>query len=136
MYLADLSSGSSTLVSASSDGTPGDGWSAPKGFNPDGTKVLFVSNSGNLVGNHPPKCRPTPGTYVQCYDVYLRDLAAGTTTLVSKNVFGTGGNGHSTHAQWVDTDMILFNSDASDLDNGDGNASSDIFLSTGHETPG
>ena len=75
---------------ASSNGTNTDSsgvlvWYNPV-FSPDGTKLAFVSEATNLG---PTDTNGAP-------DIYLRDLASGTTTLVSTNAAGTNsGNDNS-----------------------------------------
>src|SRR5262245_15139604 len=53
----------------------------------DGRFVTFAADTDNLVLND--------SNGVE--DVFVRDLQAGTTTLVSVNLNGTGGNGRSTN---------------------------------------
>src|SRR5262249_39633410 len=66
-------------------------------------------------------------------DVFVRDLAAGTTRLVSMNASHTGtGNGHSglfaPPALSPSGRLVAFSSEASDLVSGDTNGQSDVFL--------
>ena len=66
----------------------GNGDSVDPQISPDGRFVLFNSTAGNL----------TPSTGGQlCSQVFLRDRASNTTTLVSVNLNGFGGNGNSTY---------------------------------------
>lgn len=99
----------------------GNGDSVGASVSPDGRFVVFTSAASDLV----------PGDNRQFNtDVYLRDRASNTTTLVSVNLAGTGGgNSHSLFGQ-VSTNgrYVLFESDASDLVAGDTNASTDIFV--------
>jgi Tol biopolymer transport system component len=87
----------------------------------DGRFVLFSSSANNLV----------PGDNSQLgLDLFLRDRASNTLTLVSANFSATGGgNGQSTAGQ-VSTNghYVVFQSDASDLIAGDTNGVSDIFV--------
>jgi Tol biopolymer transport system component len=86
----------------------------------DGRFVLFESTADNLL----------PGTGGQVWlQVYLRDRASNTTTLVSVNLNGFGGNGHSTYGGMsADGRYVVFQSDASDLVAGDKNRATDIFV--------
>src|SRR5882724_3931582 len=103
----------------------GDSWSPM--ISPDGRYVLFASSAVNLalMSNN----ASIPAVFPVPLNVFLRDRVAGTTTLASVNLSGVaGGNddsmpcGLSTNGQYV-----LFQSDASDLVNGDTNKSTDIF---------
>jgi Tol biopolymer transport system component len=80
-------------------------------MNADGTKVVFASYGGALD--------PDVGSGVQ---VYLRDLTAGTTQLISASAPGVAGDGYSGYcfnSQGVDIDdagaVIAFASTATDL---------------------
>ena len=73
IFLRDLSSNSTLLVSISTNGGVGNGTSRSPAITPDGRFVAFVSAANNLV---PDDTNGIP-------DVFVRDLLAGTTTLVS-----------------------------------------------------
>ncbi len=81
LYVADMETRTSLLVSAKNgDGTSSTLAGASTGImSADGTRVLFVSNAGDLVPSVPtgPK-------------VFLRDLTLGQTRLVSRNQPGAG----------------------------------------------
>ena len=73
--------GTTTLVSVNRFGTgSGNSGSQLSAISADGRFVVFWSVASDLVAND------TNGTY----DVFVRDLQMGTTTLVSVNRFGTG----------------------------------------------
>src|ERR1035437_8563922 len=120
-----LLAGPTQAVSAHSPNLPlpagGNGDSVSPVISADGRFVLFSSSANNLV----------PGDSGQLgLDVFLRDRASNTTTLVSANFSGTGGgNGNSTSGQ-VSTNgrYVVFQSDSSDLLLGDTNGVSDIFV--------
>ena len=98
----------------------GNGDSVDPQISPDGRFVLFNSTAGNLAPN-------TGGQL--CSQVFLRDRASNTTTLVSVNLNGFGGNGNSTYGGMSpDGRYVVFTSDASDLVAGDTNGYSDIFV--------
>jgi uncharacterized repeat protein (TIGR01451 family) len=107
VFERDLAAGTTTLVSANADGTASAaGHSSGASYSPDGTKVLFRSIAGDL-GPHDPAGNN---------DAYVRDLATGATTLVSRNADGTGGNGHVWEAVFnADATMVAFVSNARDL---------------------
>ncbi|HWH44490.1 MAG TPA: thrombospondin type 3 repeat-containing protein [Thermoleophilaceae bacterium] len=85
VFVRDVSGGTTTLVSATPGGAPGNGASGPAMVSADGTKVAFASTASDLVAGD------TNGRS----DVFVRDLAAGTTTRVSVSNAGgaqvTGG---------------------------------------------
>lgn len=87
---------------------------------PDGTKIAFVTSATNLG--------PTDTNGVE--DVYVRDLTAGTTRLVSANAKGTdGGNQGSGAPVWSpDGTMLAFATAASDLGPNDTNGTLDVYV--------
>lgn len=99
----------------------GDGDSIAPLISPDGRYVVFSSVANDLVpgGN---------GRFV--LNVYLRDRTAGTTTLVSSTLNGTGGGNDNSVLPQVSTNgqSVVFQSDASDLVPNDTNGATDIFL--------
>ena len=114
------------LLSARNPSVPlpagGDGNSAAPGLSPDGRFVVFTSAANDLVPG---------GNSVYALNVFLRDRASNTTTLVSANLSGTGGgNGNSMLGQ-VSTNgqFVVFQSDASNLVPNDTNGVTDIFVS-------
>jgi len=86
VFMRDLASHNTVLVSVNTNGTSGDGPSTDSAISADGRYVAFTSSADDLV----------TGDTNRVSDVFLRDLQTGTTTLVSANGFGTGpGNGPS-----------------------------------------
>lgn len=126
------SGGSFQLISARDPaqaapaGGSGDSW-API-LSPDGRYVLFASTANNLV--EATTNNPLPVLPLAKLNVFLRDRANGTTTLVSVNLAGTGGgNGDSVPtALSSDGRYALFESSASDLIAGDTNGVVDVFI--------
>src|SRR4030095_13944810 len=96
------------------------GLSGFQSVTPDGRFVAFASDANDLVPNDSNALR----------DVFVRDLQAGTTTLVSVNNAGTdGGNGDSTPpAISGDGRFVAFESDANDLGPNDTNGFRDIYV--------
>ena len=87
IFVRDLVAGTTTLVSVSSSGGPGNGASTDPVMTPDGRYVAFVSWASNLV----------PGDTNNLADVFVRDLVAGTNDLVSVNAsLPSGTNNLST----------------------------------------
>ncbi|HEX6420502.1 MAG TPA: hypothetical protein VFZ77_18520 [Acidimicrobiales bacterium] len=109
VYVRDLTAGTTDLVSVDATGTDGgDDRSFFPQLSPDGTKVGFNSTATNLA---------VPATDGRNDDVYVRDLATGTTTLVSVNADGTaGGDGQSNLTGFSpDGERVLFVSWARNL---------------------
>jgi Tol biopolymer transport system component len=94
---------------------------------PDGRYVLFASGADNLVLTN--SNGSIPNTPLHYLNVFLRDRISGTTTLVSANLQGNGGNGNS-YPTGISTNgqFALFESSASDLVSGDANSANDIFV--------
>jgi len=100
--------------------TVGNADSIDPSITPDGRFVVFSSAASDLV--------PGDNDFFTM-DVFLRDRVAGTTTLVSESVTGSGGNGDSTAAS-VSTNgqFVVYQSDATNIVSGDTNAATDVFL--------
>ncbi len=83
IYFSDLSTGSNVLVSVNSGGTgTGNSGSDSPAINADGRYVAFGSYASNL----------SPSDSNTRFDIFRRDLVAGTTALVSANGGGLAGN--------------------------------------------
>jgi Tol biopolymer transport system component len=107
VFLRDLEEGVQVLVSVGLDGKPAQGDSRQPRISASGTRVAFVSTATNLIANDSNAIGA----------VYVRDLADGTTTLVSardqattKSTWSARNPVMSADGQWV-----LFESQASDL---------------------
>src|SRR5712692_6217132 len=78
--------GAPLLVSTNSSGVAGNGFSIHANFSPDGTHLLFWSNSNNLVtGNR------------GFQQLYIKDLTTGAVAFVSADAGGIAGNNASTN---------------------------------------
>jgi len=121
VFLRDLSSGTTTLVSVAASGGAANSASVDASVSSDGRFVAFISYATNLVA-------PTgPNTI----GVYLRDMLAGTTTRVSvpTNPMFPDANAMSLYASISDSgDWVVFSSHASNLIPGDVNGREDVFL--------
>ncbi|HQW81380.1 MAG TPA: putative Ig domain-containing protein [Pseudomonadota bacterium] len=85
----------------------------------DGNVVAFASQASNLVANDSNGAE----------DVFVRDVAAGTTARVSIDSAGAQSNAPSTRpALSSDGQIVAFESTASNLVSGDNNSRSDIFV--------
>jgi Tol biopolymer transport system component len=119
VFLRDVVAGTTRRVSVSSGGQQGNGDSSFASVSDDGRLVAFQSVASNLVN----------GDGNGVYDVFVRDLSAGTTRRVSVSSGGAGGNGHSLGpAISGNGDVVGFLSDASNLVTGDVNAHADVFV--------
>ena len=120
VFIRDLLTGVTSRVSVSTGGTEGNDGSFSPSVSVDGTKVAFASYADNLVGGD------TNGTV----DVFVRNAAVATTTLVSVNatMSGPGNAGSFDPAISGDGTRVAFASDATDLVAGDTNAVTDVFV--------
>ena len=122
VFVRDLRSGSTSLVSVNNEGTDsGNGWSYNALISADGRFVAFDSGADNLVAVE--DCNSTN-------DVFVRDLQSGTTTLVSVNKDGTcSGNDYSSvSAISANGRFVVFGSDADNLVTADTNGRKDVFV--------
>jgi Tol biopolymer transport system component len=135
VYVRDLVAGTTTLVTVDATGSDAsEGWPNHVQFSPDGTKVAWTTTADDLGPLDPdrppagPDPEPDPDPFEN--DVYLRDLVAGTTTLVSVAASGTGsGDGPSDHPTFgPGATSVLFTSSASDLVAGDTDNAADMFV--------
>ena len=127
IFVHDLSSGATVRANR-----PATGDALPDATNPgisrDGTKVSWESYDPYV-----------PADTNDTGDIYVRDLLAGTTTLVTANRTATGaGNGYSSSGRLAAGGRyVAFYSSASDLVAHDANGRSDVFvrdLATGRTT--
>lgn len=119
VFVRDLTTSTTTLISRSSAGVQGDGHSLDAAISADGRFVAFASGAKNLVN----------GDLNGSFDIFVRDLTANTTERVS--VRSTGGelNGDSRYpAVSGDGRYVVFESIADNGFPGDTNLGSDIFV--------
>jgi Tol biopolymer transport system component len=127
VYVRDLVAGTTVRASVSDD----DGEVAGGGYGgevSDNGRVTFWSPDGTLV----------PGDTNGRPDVFVRDLGAGTTRVVSTSTEGAPANGASDDPSLTANGRyVVFGSDASNLVAGDTNGVNDVFrkdLKTGTTT--
>lgn len=119
IFVKDLTTGKTTLVSQAVDGSPGNGPSSNPAISGDGTKIAFSSSADNLV----------PGDGNGGEDIFVRDLNTGKTILASRAADGrqaSGGVGIPSISD--DGTKLVFSSNDDDLAPDDGNGTDDVFL--------
>ncbi len=127
LLVRDVAAGTTTPVSATPSGGTGNGPSgSPSFFTADGSAVVFPSYASDLVATD------TNGHW----DVFIRDLATGTTRLVSTNADGADSAGGDSFPVGVspDGERVYFSSGASDFGPTDTNGGADLYahdLATG-----
>jgi Tol biopolymer transport system component len=107
IFVRDLTSGSTTLVSVGLNGLAANGLSTEPAISANGRFVAFSSFATNLVN----------GDTGLFEDVFVRDLQAGTTFLVSQNSSLTGSGDRDSYSPLISSNgqFILFRSKASNL---------------------
>lgn len=120
VFVRDMVAGTTARVTVTHRGGQPNGDSLFPAISADGRHVAFSSRATNLT--------PDPTGIVE--DVFVRDLVAGTTVLVSRTL---GGGDPNLGACWVpdlsaDGRYVTFETQSSNLVAGDDNLWSDVFL--------
>ena len=120
IFFKDLRSGDVVRASTSSAGGQANGiGSNGAAISADGRFVAFSSWANNLV----------PSDSNGTFDIFVKEIATGTTTRLSTSNTGVQGGGHSQNpAISADGRFVAFDSLSSDLVGGDSNAVSDVFV--------
>ena len=123
VFVRDLQASTTTLVSRASGaaGAKGNGASRVPVISPGGRFVAFDSNASNL---HPDDTDATG-------DAFVRDLQAGTTTLISRASGADGAKGNDDSLRPVisaDWRFVAFDSTASNLDPADTDTTADVYM--------
>jgi Tol biopolymer transport system component len=119
VYVRDLIAGTTVRASVDTGGGDPNGLSILPSVSGDGRYVAFSSSATDLV----------QGDGNDTFDVYVRDLVAGTTIRVSVDTAGRDSNEYSARSSISgDGRYVAFDSSASDLVHGDGNDLPDIFV--------
>ena len=107
VYLRDVANGTNILVSVNTNGVAASGISSEPSVDATGRYVVFSSSATDLVS----------GDTNKSVDVFIRDMASGTTTLVSKNFGGTGEGSADSLSPLVSADAryVLYYSLANNL---------------------
>lgn len=119
VFLHDLMSGTTTLVSLSQGGVAANGNSSGAAISATGRYVAFSSSATNLL--------PTDLNALQ--DVFVRDMATSIVSMVSVTSAGSQGNGISAPTD-ISSDgrFVMFSSLATNFVAGDANGAADVFL--------
>ncbi|HET6163843.1 MAG TPA: hypothetical protein VFG37_09270, partial [Planctomycetota bacterium] len=120
VFVRDLQTGTTVRVSVDSAGVEGDRASNNVAISADGRFVAFTSHATNLV----------PGDANNATDVFVRDLASGTTERVSLDSVGNEADAESPGDVSLSADgrFVAFQSAADNLVANDGNAAIDVFV--------
>ena len=120
VFMKDLKTGVTTLISADVNGVEGDHGSTGGVFSPDGSKIAFMSAAHNLV----------PGGVAPGFQhLYLKDIATGAVTLLSTADDGTVADGSTlSFAFSPDGKKVAFTTWADNLGLVDGNAVIDLYI--------
>jgi hypothetical protein len=121
VFLRDTSTNTTVLISVDVDGNPSNG-NYPS-ISANGRYVIFASYASNLVNDDTN----------WCWDVFVRDTVANTTTRVSVDSNGVEGDNHSGNYSSISADgrYVSFTSLASNLAGLDTNGTWDVFV---HDT--
>ncbi|MGH8972346.1 MAG: TolB family protein, partial [Acidimicrobiia bacterium] len=129
-FVYDRQAGTMKRVSVATNGSEGNDDSKRPVMSRDGRFVAFESYATNLVGSG--SGLPVIGQFTDANganDVFLHELASGTTTLVSTTSDRRTGNGDSDRPSISgDGRFVAFNSIASNLAGNDSNAKYDVFV--------
>jgi Tol biopolymer transport system component len=124
VFLRDLQTGTTKLVSAGRNGAPANGASGAPAISAAGGAVSFASKASNLV----------PGDSNGVGDVFVRSLAAGKTERVSVDSRGRQQRAAVAEPFSQISDIssdgryVVFDSDATNLVTADANRHTDVFL--------
>lgn len=120
VFVHNLQTGITELVSVASDGSQGNWDSFGPSISADGRYVAFHSGANNLVN----------GDTNVATDVFLHDRQTGVTERISVASNGSQGNGNSWGDAAISADgrYVAFESYASNLVSGDTNGRDDVFV--------
>ncbi len=119
IFMRDTWANTTSRLSLSSSGVPGNSNSYAPSISADGQFVAFELPASTLVTGD------TNGTW----DIYVRDTVGNTTTRASVDLAGVIGNSHSRYPVIsADGGFVSFVSNATNLVEGDGNGIWDIFV--------
>ncbi len=120
-YLRDLRNHVTDVVSVNTNNMPSEGWAS--NVSDDGRYVVFQSTAIDLTANK----------FNHGYDLFLRDRSTGLTTLLNADVNGQSpatrsDGGYASSFAFIGNRYVFFNSNDSDLVEGDQNSTDDVFV--------
>jgi Tol biopolymer transport system component len=119
VYVRDRLLGTTELISVTPAGVAGNWGSHSPRISADGYRVAFFSDASDIA----------VGDANAASDVFVRDRATGSTTLVSASVAGGTGNGISFFADIsADGRFVVYESRATDLGPLDTNVTQDVYM--------
>lgn len=118
VYVRNIARHTTTLVSRTGAGVPGNGPSLGGAMSPGGRYVFFTSMATNLV----------PGDTNGHQDVFVRDRRRGTTRRIDLGLHGQANGDAIALGISVGGRYRLFESSATDIVQGDTNHAADLFL--------
>ena len=117
-FVRDLQNGTTRRVDVANGGTQAASGSYQLAMTPDASVVAFASNS-----------RLSPDDANDVGDIYVRDLSAGTTTLVSRSTAGASADDYSQAPSLsADGRLVAFLTYATNLVPGDTNGAYDVLV--------
>jgi hypothetical protein len=119
IFLKDVTTGATSRISVSSSGVQGNGGSFAPAINADGRYVVYSAYADNLV------LGDTNGQN----DIFIRDVLANTTTMVTHGLGGVAANDRSLFPSISgDGGVVAYQAIATNLVAGDTNAVDDVFV--------
>ena len=119
VYRLDRASGEIQRVTVGTGGDPANGWSGRPTISADGTVIAFVSEATDLGA----------GGVDDVIDVFVTDLADGTTEIVTRGRRGGPPNGPGEYPFISgDASVVAYQSDATNLVRRDDNHAQDVFV--------
>ncbi|MGH8992067.1 MAG: TolB family protein, partial [Acidimicrobiia bacterium] len=120
VFLHELATGKTSLVSSMSDGRAANGDSDRPSISADGRYVAFNSLATNLVSGD------TNGNY----DIFVRDTVSGSTTRVNVSASGVQASGGNSLSPSISGDgrWVAFSAGATNLVSGQDNGTQDVYL--------
>jgi Tol biopolymer transport system component len=118
VFLYEVGTGNVTLVSAVSGGTSANGNSNRPSISANGGRIVFQSEATNFG--------PSDGNGTM--DVYMRDVAAGQTTLVSTGASGQGDKSSGSPSISANGRFVSFDTKATNFASGDTGGDIDVYV--------
>jgi Tol biopolymer transport system component len=128
LFRRDLRAGRTDMVSVRPDGAGANGASVLPSITPDGRYVAWTATATDLVPETLGRIAPAATSRFRA-EVFLRDMSAGETILISVARDGTPGGGQSYQPSVAGGGrFVAFAGDSPVLVRGDGNDQFDVFL--------